>query len=385
MHHKVRRTVLLLIYILLAGLLGTASFWLLFNAATGFGRGAALAGLSLASLPGCLYLGNRPCRGQRAWKTASILLGLWVLAAGAGLLLAAPPGQSRPGAPVSQYWSSGGSFQRYALANLAPEAEQVNLGFQVMPYLDPLFTPQQAQRVSQFTLALYREMDRQPDFRRLGSALGYAYTDWLGQPFEAGHYFLYVPANHPEGLLPAILFLHGSAGSFKAYTWAWAKLAESQGYVIIAPSFGFGDWRQVAGEQAALAALEDAQKHAPIDMQRVYLAGLSNGGLGVSLLADHAPKLFRGLIWLSPVIATEVISSSAFQRKWAGRSVLVLTGAADERVPVGYVEEQVQRMRAGGVYVTYYAYPGEDHFLFFARLEEVLDKIAHWLDQLDQE
>ncbi len=253
-----------------------------------------------------------------------------------------------------------------------------------MPYPDSLFTRQQMRRVSPFTLALYREMDRDPDFWQLGSAMGGAYADVFGQPFDTGHYYLYVPRNRLPGALPAILLLHGSAGNFKAYTWAWAKLAETRGCVIVAPSFGFGDWTQPGGERAALAALEDASKWVEIDASRVYLAGLSNGGLGISLLARRAPQRYRGLIYLSPVMPPDILDQPEFQAAWKGRPVLVVTGEADERIPLRYVTERAQRLMDGGVAVTYRTYPGEDHFLFFSQLDDVLRHISAWLAKIEE-
>jgi hypothetical protein len=134
----------------------------------------------------------------------------------------------------------------------------------IMPYLDPILTRDQARRVSVFTLDLYRDMERDPDFHRLGSAMGWAYAELLGQPFDVGHYYLYVPRNRGSGPSPAIVFLHGSAGNFKAYTWLWSRLAEEQGMVVIAPSYGFGNWDR-AGVVAVLRALDDAATLVDID------------------------------------------------------------------------------------------------------------------------
>ena len=44
-------------------------------------------------------------------------------------------------------------------------------------------------------------------------------------------------------------------------------------------------------------SIEDAQTVVDLDPKHIYLAGLSNGGLGVSHVALQAPDLFRGLIF----------------------------------------------------------------------------------------
>jgi pimeloyl-ACP methyl ester carboxylesterase len=366
-----------LLYGLLTFLGLVVSLGWLFYAATVWGRWLACAGLAITCLPTTLYL--RFARSRPLWGWISSGLGLLIVAILTGMLLATPSGYTDPGSPVSQHFTTNTPFPRYAISNIVPETEQINLGFIVIPYLDALFTHERADRVRGFTLDLYREMDHDPDFHALGSAMGWAYTDFLGRPYDVGHYYLYVPQNRPPGPLPAIVFLHGSFGNFKAYTWVWASLAEELGYVIIAPSFGFGNWREPGGVDAAVKALEDAQTIVEVDEDRLYLAGLSNGGLGVSLLAASMPQRFRGLIFISPVMAIEVVDQVTFQSDWAERPVLVVTGQADERIPVSYVTERVRALERGGVAVTYIVYPEEDHFLFFSQPARVLEAIAQWL------
>jgi pimeloyl-ACP methyl ester carboxylesterase len=280
---------------------------------------------------------------------------------------------------VSQRFTTNTRFPRYTISNIVPEVEQINLGFLAMPAMDEIFTYEQAFRVRESTLAVYREMDQDANFRALGSSMGWAYADLFGRPYNAGQYYLYVPRNRPAGPLPAILFLHGSMGNFKAYTWVWSSLAEELGYVIIVPSFGFGNWREPGGIDAAIKALDDTQSVVELDENRLYLAGLSNGGLGVSLLAASMPQRFRGLIFISPVMATEIVDQSTFQSAWAERPVLIMTGQADERVPVAYVTERVRGLERGGVAVKYIVYPEEDHFLFFSQPASVLQAISRWL------
>jgi len=197
--------------------------------------------------------------------------------------------------------------------------------------------------------------------------------------------FSYIsPETEPmDGPLPAMVFLHGSAGNFKPYLWLWSKLAEEQGIVIIAPSFGFGNWRQSGGATSVLQALDDAAKMIEIDQTQVYLAGLSNGGLGVSQLAEESPERFRGLIFISPVMATEIVDKATFSDLWRGRPVLVVTGQADQRVPISYVRQRVSILKAGGVEVADITYSGEDHFLFFSQSENVLNDVANWLSEIN--
>jgi pimeloyl-ACP methyl ester carboxylesterase len=378
------KLILIIAYVGLIALIVPLSLWLLLTTQTWAGAGIAVIGLAAGVLPVTCLLWLKQRTGHRLWGWSSLALGC----IGAGtlglVLLSTPDGRPPPDSPVQHRYTGSTVFRRYTLANVVPEADQVRLGFLVMPHLDPILTPTQARRVSDFTLDLYREMERDRNFRQLGSEMGWAYTELMGLPFDMGHYYLYVPDNRGNTPLPAIVFLHGSAGNFKAYTWVWSKLAEEHGVAIIAPSFGFGNWQSPDGPASALRALEDAATVTEIDRSMVYLVGLSNGGLGVSRLAQASPRRFRGLVFVSPVMDTGIVDGAPFQTAWRGRPVLVVTGAQDRRVPIAYVERRVSAMKAGGVDVTEVVYSDEDHFLFFSRPESVLYNISNWISAVDE-
>lgn len=361
-------------------LVGPLSAWLLFNAQTAVGLLLATFGLLSLLLPLSFVIRQRI--QNRLLRRAPESVAFLLVVVGTAVFLQAPSGNPGPNSAVQHRFVDGGRYGRFSLTNLVPESEQVNLGFTLMPYVDPLLTVEQSRRISPITMAIYREMEQDPNFHELGSAMNLAYDELWRRPFDVGHYYLYVPPNAGPDPLPAIVFLHGSAGNFKAYTWLWSKLAETEGYVIIAPSYGFGNWDE-AGAAAVLKVIEDAGRVANIDTQHLYLAGLSNGGLGVSYLANLAPEEFRGLIFLSPVMATEIVDSVSFQTAWANRPVLVISGEADNRIPLIYVEQRIAAMHRANIEVTPIIYPNEDHFLVFSQPPSVLQNVSVWLKAQD--
>lgn len=352
----------------------------MFDTPTWVGTGFILAGIILLLLPLLLLGWFRQPASRTLWSAglafALLLLGGFLVA----LLLSAPSGDPGPGSPVQQRFTGDGSFRRYTLTNLIPESEQVNLGFPTMPYLDPLLTRAQAQRALAPTLDLYQEMEADDDFRELGATIGLAYNGLLGRSLDAGHYYLYVPQQTGPGPLPVLIFLHGAAGNFKAYTWLLSRLAEEMGFALIVPSYGFGTWDE-EGVASVLRALADARQVVNIDPERIYLAGLSNGGIGVSTLAAARPELFRGLIFISPALPADIVGGEDFQDGWIEQRVLVVTGAADRRIPLSYVEERVEHMRAGGVDVEAITFPHADHFLIFTHAEQLRSEVSAWLRQ----
>jgi pimeloyl-ACP methyl ester carboxylesterase len=375
------RTVLTSLTALLAAALAVPSFWLLLSAWTRPGRVIGLTGLSVALAVVALLLTWRNAAHRQTWSRVAALLGLIVGGLGVALLLTAPSGRPGPASPVHHRFAAADSvrFRPYRPTNVIPEAEQIRLGFLVMPALDPILTRGQSRRVAAITRPIYAEMEEDADFRELGSVMGWAYAELAGRPFDVGHYYLYVPKARPPDPLPLVVFLHGSAGNFKAYTWLWAQAAEREGFAVIAPSFGFGNWSRPGGAESALAALDDVLRDVAIDEERIYLAGLSNGGLGVSHVAARAQERFRGLIFISPVIADILTNRLVPSGTWDDCPVLVITGEADRRIPVGYVEEHARRLQVIGADVTLITYPGEDHFLFFSQKDQIMRDIGLWL------
>lgn len=354
------------------------AFWWMLAAQTWIGKAIGIIGLLLVAFPLLIALHAQQRIGKRILKGVTALFLLLLIGVFIAVLLRTPTGVPVADSPVQHRFWGESTFKRYTVANMIPEIEQINLGFMLMPYFDPILTPKQAGDAASFTIPLYQEMEQDENFHTLGSAMGQAYNDFLGLPFQRDHYYLYIPEYQPTKPLPAIVFLHGSAGNFKTYTWVWSKLAEAQGVVIIAPSYGFGNWDE-DGVAAVLSAIEDAQQTVAIDPNQIYLAGLSNGGLGVSRLATEHPDLFAGLIFISPVMATDIVDGAAFHSQWAQRPVLVISGDADRRIPIAYVERRVANLRDGGVDVTTVIYPNIDHFLFFAEPDRILDDISIWL------
>ncbi len=352
--------------------LTSLSLWWLWAARTVVGTAIAVLGLTTAVLPYTLIQHHR---------RTSITLILVALAIIIGIFWAAPDGRPAAGSPVSHQFTTDATFPRYSFANLIPEEEQFNLGWRVMPYADPILTPEQAKQAAIPTFILYEEMAQDPHFTRLGTVTGWAYNELIGRPFNKGHYYLYTPPNQSTEPLPAIIFLHGAAGNFKSYFWLWSKLAEQESYIIIAPSFGFGNWRQEGGVTAVLNALDHASSLTNIDPNHIYLAGLSNGGLGVSLTADVQPDRFHGLIFISPALATEITDHEPFLNNWRNKPILLITGAEDKRIPISYIQSHLAIWQQHNLPLTTAIYANEDHFLFFAQANTVLADISQWLDE----
>ena len=93
-----------------------------------------------------------------------------------------------------------------------------------------------------------------------------------------------------------------------------------------------------------------------IDPSRIYIAGLSQGGMGVLDLLARYPDLFAA--GLSMCGAGEPETTKYF----AGKSALWLFhGANDKVVPPVFSKEYYKRLKKAGSIVRYSAYPGVEH------------------------
>lgn len=358
------------------------SILLLLSAATGQGRMFALGALLLGVAPALAWL--RPGM-QGRWRAIAGMtaFALWVLIT-LGLILVSPNGVPRKNARVQNCYSDGGwHYPRFALGSLLPEIDQLLLGFKLVPMVDSLFTMKQARDVSRMTRSIYEELEADEDFRALGSALPETYDEIWGQRFNHGHYYLYIPPRlDRKAPVPALIFLHGSGGNFKAYTWLLSKVADERGMVLITPTYGVGNWDAQHSESVVMAALEDAARILPLDLNQVHLAGLSNGGLGVSYTAaSEAGGRFRSLIFLSPVCDEGALSSNEFAIQGRDKPVLIITGQNDDRVPLSYVKSCAALMKSAGAQVQMSVYEGADHFLVFSQRERFLKQLSEWLER----
>ncbi len=171
----------------------------------------------------------------------------------------------------------------------------------------------------------------------------------------------------PPGSSPAraaVIFLHGYSGNFALQCWLVARPARSLGAITACPSTGVrGDWWSAPGRQIVRATLDLLRERG---VERIYLAGISNGGVGVSRLAPELRDELAGLILISgadPSVAPPALP------------LLVLHGAQDERVPADVAGQYVS---AAGGGASAHIVDG-DHFVLLKRADAMQALLASWL------
>src|ERR1051326_4111262 len=279
---------------------GPLSLLLLFVATTWTGRTFAVAAILISFLPLFATLG-KPVSCQRR-RPIAIIGALTALVLSVALFFKAPSGNADEHATVRHVYADGGNhFRRFALGNVLPESDQTAIGFTLVPAVDSIFTRQQSVALKGWTSGIYRELESDADFHALGSVLPDVYDDLWNLKFDRGHSFLYIPPGADRSKpLPALLFFHGSGGNYKAYLWLLSRVAQRMNFVVIAPSYGLGNWRTADVEKIADAAITACSAEVRIDRENLHAMGLSNGGLAVSQLLSTSHPKFPSYFFLSP-------------------------------------------------------------------------------------
>ncbi len=334
---------------------------LLVSARTVDGALAALTGIGLASVPWW---------APRSRRFAAAVTALLAVA----LVLRSPDGTQPPGSTTRTVFLAGSAPWRLSPTNLVPEVDQLSLATHLVWLVDLMLDRRGAARLRTAIRDVYLPGERDPSFRAMGSAMNESLFDE-----DRGRIDVHVPPHAPGERLPGVVFLHGSAGSWKGYFRLWSQLADRERFVVVQPSFGFGDWQRPGG----LAAIERAHRYlverTPSDPNRVVLACLSNGGRGVTRTLVAGVEGYRGVVFVSAVIEPRVLENPSWEARWRGRPMLVIHGANDDRIPTDYLDEGVGMLREAGVDVTERIVANEDHFLIFTRPALVFDEIARWM------
>ena len=266
---------------------------------------------------------------------------------------------------ISRGPSSGGS--------LLPEGEMMAIGVEVLPRL--WRWPPTALRDHHLRDAVnrqYAELDGDPETRGLESVL-------LAQAFNtaaaAGHYFLVLPKTPPpERGFPTVLFLHGFGGNSQLYVGWFRDVAKRFELAAVLPTGSFaGSWWQSGDQVAAWAALGDASLHHPLDLSRVVVGGLSNGGVGAAGLA-RSPR-FVGLLSVAAYPPTADAVEGI-----GGKPAVFLGARDDDRFPIAGLHRAAAALRQAGSAVEVIETAG-DHLAVVqdpSQLADALQKLC-WL------
>jgi len=208
-------------------------------------------------------------------------------------------------------------------------------------------------------------------FERMDAAEGAlatpAVATWLGRQSPEDFDAVIIPPDGGKTPQTAVVMLHGYAGNFAVYCWQVSRAANAISALTICPSVGpAGDWWSAQGEKTlkhTLAWLEHR------GIRRIYLAGLSNGGMGASILAarvSHPGVELKGLV---------LISGASSRAPEPRVPTLIVQGRHDTMMPTRLMRAFAER---AGPLATYFEV-NSGHFALLDRYQECEQAISAWL------
>ena len=110
----------------------------------------------------------------------------------------------------------------------------------------------------------------------------------------------YIPTavkNRADGTVPLVLNLHWTGGTPEEQVSenGWLEVAESEGFIMIAPFYGSYDSVYRHTDYFADIVRDAFARYPVIDRSRVYVTGFSNGGAAAVALTDQYPELFSAI------------------------------------------------------------------------------------------
>lgn len=145
------------------------------------------------------------------------------------------------------------------------------------------------------------------------------------------HLALFVPQTYqPSKGYGLVVCLHGAGFSGDAYLERWqARLGEE--YVLACPTYPAAAWFTRRAEDLVLATIHSVQRRYHIDPDRVFLTGMSNGGIGTWLIGMHQAPTFAGLAPMAGGLDNVLLP---FLANLQSTPVYMIHGAKDQVMPV---------------------------------------------------
>jgi predicted peptidase len=178
-------------------------------------------------------------------------------------------------------------------------------------------------------------------------------------------YVVFVPADYKgDKPYPLILFLHGAGetgtdGTKQTKTGIGAAIRKQEKTfpcIVVFPQSQKGGWRAESAEgKRAVAILDEVAKEFKVDDKRIYLTGLSMGGMGTWSMAAAHPEKWAAIV---PICGR---GDPATAEKIKDIPCWCFHGDADTAVKVEGSRNMIKALEAAGAKPKYTEYPGVGH------------------------
>jgi pimeloyl-ACP methyl ester carboxylesterase len=142
---------------------------------------------------------------------------------------------------------------------------------------------------------------------------------------------LSIPATYdPTKSVGLVVCLHGAGFTGDAYLERWqGRLGE--GYLLACPTYPSGAWFTRRAEELVLETVRDLRTRYHVDPDRIFLTGMSNGGIGTWLIGMHHAPLFAGIAPMASGLDDVLMP---FLGNLRNTPIYMIHGAKDQVMPV---------------------------------------------------
>ena len=200
---------------------------------------------------------------------------------------------------------------------------------------------------------------------------------------KVGHYGLYVPTNYsPDTAYGLVICLHGAGFTGDNYLERWqSRLGDK--YILACPTDRDGAWWTRHAEDLVIATLQDVQSRYHVDPNRVFLTGMSNGGIGAYLIGAHHATRFAAVVPMAAGLDNVLMP---FLENFRQTPLYIIHGTEDHVMPVDLSRASVGELERLGypyVYREHHHVHPQAGGHFFPR--EELPALIAWLDHQRRE
>ena len=193
-------------------------------------------------------------------------------------------------------------------------------------------------------------------------------------------YVVYTPTKPNPKTKPLLVFLHGAVASPQVN-------ANPEGYVRKSPLvalaetadcyllFPFGQkgatWFDAVGQQMVMDEITAVKQQYPIDPDKIFLSGFSDGGSGVYYFAMTHPDPFAGFIAMngSLKVASMLGEEEIFPCNMNQKPLYILNTTGDSLYPLDQITPSIDFLRKENPNITFKT-PTGDHFLGYLPEEQ---------------
>ncbi|HZE97904.1 MAG TPA: hypothetical protein VE981_12825 [Planctomycetota bacterium] len=199
-------------------------------------------------------------------------------------------------------------------------------------------------------------------------------SDLEGEEFR---YAIQIPADYdPAQRWPLLITLHGANGNGSDWIRTWARTAGAK-FVLLAPTTPKHTWAARQGHYYVLTALREAMDELNIDVDRVYLDGMSMGAGGAFRLAEHFPDRWAAIGPRCNVPDIRQKKDKSYVTMLAENYRMVPTywvvGAKDDKIPVEMARAAKSELEAAKGELVYKEFPEGGHDWGLEKDDVVLD------------